>query len=183
MKTHSPHNTLSRIRLNATYTSSSGQRIHFNCIASYQLHCSSIYSNAVSASQNVYTMLNNIYTIFKMLSAFNVSSRIDQIRIPLKTQTLAVQCAMCGVHCAVCSFALWVLMCRVMATKLILVLYQTGSKGELRLRVSTSLLYYDQMTNLESVEIARKRWGTQKNWAKKPLMKIMLHLDFSGRST
>ena len=118
-----------------------------------------------------------------MLSAFNVSSRIDQIRIPLKTQTLAVQCAMCGVHCAVCSFALWVLMCRVMATKLILVLYQTGSKGELRLRVSTSLLYYDQMTNLESVEIARKRWGTQKNWAKKPLMKIMLHLDFSGRST
>ena len=118
-----------------------------------------------------------------MLSAFNVSSRIDQIRIPLKIQTLVVQCAMCGVHCAVCSFALWVLMCRVMATKLILVLYQTGSKGEPRLRVSTSLLYYDQMTNLESVEIASKRWGTQKNWAKKSLMKIMLHLDFSGRST
>ena len=90
---------------------------------------------------------------------------------------------MCGVHCAVCSFALWVLMCRVMATKLMLVLYQTGSKGELRLRVSTSLLCYEPMTNLESVEIASKRWGTQKNWAKKSLMKIMLHLDFSGRST
>ena len=87
---------------------------------------------------------------------------------------------MCGVHCAVCSFALWVLMCRVMATKLMLVLYQTGSKGELRLRVSTSLLCYEPMTNLESVEIARKRWGTQMNWARKLLIQIMLHFDLSG---